>query len=125
MYDWTHDSTIACVRVGGDLQVVVNVERATDEARRERPIGDANGRRYIVHLFDSDSNPILQLGAFLNEAQAFAMLPTLVQIAREARGPGLMADFDMVKWTYLDETTHEVEWAGGTLDVDICNTIGI
>lgn len=111
---WGHVATIACVRAGGDLLVAVNRERA-DDGERER---------IVVHAFDSDNNPVFQLGAFLDEAQAFAMLSTLVGIAREARGPGLMADFDMVGWTYIDDTTGQAEWAGGIVDVDVCNGIG-
>lgn len=118
---WGHVATIACVRAGGDLEVVVNREQVADE--HWKPI--EGGRwRFVIHAFDTDGNPVIQLGVFLDEQAALAMVPTCVMLAREARGPGHFDDFDMVKWTMLDEDKGTVEWAGARPDDDLCPTIG-
>lgn len=118
---WGDVATFACVRAGGDLQVVVNRQRIADE--RYQPIAGER-ERYAVIAFDGDSNPVMQMGVFLDLPTALAMLPTCVHLAREARGPGAMPDFDMVRWTYVDEDTGAVEWAGGRLDDSLCDMIG-
>lgn len=113
-YKGKTETTIAAVRAGGDLQVVIN-----------RWDGDGHSVWEVI-AFDSDSNPLETLGAFLSADLAFSMLPSLVTIAREAYGSEAargMDDFNLVAWRVRREDSPGWEWAGSHL-LDLGHGLG-
>ena len=113
-YEGKTDTTVAAVRAGGDLQVVINRWDGGEHSVWE------------VTAFDSNGNPLETLGAFLSGELACSMLPSLVEIAREAYGSEAargMDDFNLVAWRVRPENGPGWDWAAG--DLDLSQDLGV
>jgi hypothetical protein len=111
------ETPVAAVRAGGDLQVVV-IRWDGD---------DTYLPKWEVVAFDSDGNPLATMGAFLSETVAYGLLPTLIDIAREAYGSEdarEMDDFNLVAWRVRGENGKGWTWAGAE-PCDLGHGLGI
>src|SRR3954469_10134259 len=120
--DWT-ENELACIRAGGDLQVVLHEQRAPN------PQGGAFCTRYVVTAFDSDGNPVRRIGIFTSFDLASTMFSQCVELARESCGPPRPRTedaCDLVAWTIQAPGEEQWEWAGGNhLDETLGDGIGV